>query len=805
MRDHYWRMRTYSPYFDSRTSWYGGAWAYKDAYAIYRGSSLLTEHPEWILKDPAGNRLYIPYACDGSSCTQYAADIGNPEWRRYYIDAAKAFIVQGYRGIFVDDVNLSFNVGDGAGQLVAPIDPRTGRPMTHDAWQRYFAEFMEQLRAELPASAEIVQNQVYFHVGLSSPYVKRAIEASTHIEVERGVNDTGIRGGTGTFGFETVLAWIDYAHSRGKGVIYDVQTDWGREYALATYLLNSTGRDGIGMDVGALPDDWWSGWDTDLGAALGGRYTWNGVFRRDFVRGSVFVNQPDRPSATVAPGGSWKRLDGSTRHVGEPAGARRRSCSCATMPFRRRRLRRPPPRRRRRRHRRRPPVAAGVGVAADRPRQGSAGLASSAEHATHSADKAVDAVAGTRFGSGWTDGQWWQVDLGAPTTVGKVAIEWEAAYASTYRILTSLDGENWTQQASVSLTSAVTKVTTFEPITARYVRILGVDRATQYGISFWEVHVYRGDAPPPVRPADPPAPPAAPPAPPVAPVPAGPTRPGAATAPAPPARAPAAARPQGAALPDDHAAPLRQVGAKRRAACRARAKRRAAALRAEWTNVRGPRNSRLKRRRGAPIAEARARGRAPRTGKPVARRGRKARGLCDETAQLPKGTPACASPQPLLRPLRPRRWQWPRPARRPPPPPPALRPAPSASRAPPSRTSTATRSTPSPDAQGFMRDALLAHAHLRPLLRPAAVLVPRRLDLPRPLRDLSRRATWRSSTPSGSCATPPAASCSSRSTAAAAPAPSTPATSATPPSGPTGSPGGQRPGRSATGASSSTT
>ena len=94
-------------------------------------------------------------------------------------------------------MNLAFNVGNGAGQTVAPIDPRTGVRMTHDAWQRYFAEFMEQLRAELPASAEIVQNQVYFHVGLSSPYVKRAIEAATYLEIERGVNDTGLRGGTG--------------------------------------------------------------------------------------------------------------------------------------------------------------------------------------------------------------------------------------------------------------------------------------------------------------------------------------------------------------------------------------------------------------------------------------------------------------------------------------------------------------------------------------------------------------------------------------------------------------------------------
>jgi Hypothetical glycosyl hydrolase family 15 len=311
MRDSYWRMRTYPPYFDSRTGWFPGAWAYRDAYAIYRDSSLAAERPDWILRDSAGRRLYIPYGCNGSSCPQYAADIGNPAWRRYYIDAAKRYSERGYRGIFVDDVNLAFKVGNGAGQHVDPIDPRTGAPMTPEAWQRYFAEFMEQLRAELPDSFEIVQNQVYFHVGLSSPYVRRAIEAATHLEIERGVNDTGIRGGSGTFGFETVLAWVDYAHSRGKGVIYDVQASWGREYALATYFLTSSGLDGIGMENGGLPDDWWGGWETDLGAPLGGRYSWNGVFRRDFERGSVFVNQPDRPTRNLTPGGTWTRMDGS--------------------------------------------------------------------------------------------------------------------------------------------------------------------------------------------------------------------------------------------------------------------------------------------------------------------------------------------------------------------------------------------------------------------------------------------------------------------------------------------------------------
>ena len=199
----------------------------------------------------------------------------------------------------------------------------------------------------------------------------------------------------------------------------------------------------------------------------------------------------------------------------------------------------------------------------------------------------MDGTAATRFGSAWSDGQWWQVDLGAPTTVGKVAIEWEAAYASTYKILTSIDGQSWTQRASVSLGSAVTKVTTFEPATARYVRILGVNRATQYGISFWEVHVYGGAAPP-ARPADPAAP--AVPVPPPTPTPAA----SGASSPTPPAKTtPRPRRITKRSSLRDRAATKRSVRRctaqarrragralpKHRAACRLRAKRRAAARR----------------------------------------------------------------------------------------------------------------------------------------------------------------------------------------------------------------------------------
>ena len=312
MRDHYLRMRTYAPYFDARLSWYPDAWVYKDLYAIYVGGSVAQQHPEWILKDASGNLLYIPYACSNGSCPQYAADIGNPAFRQFWIGEAQALAATGYRGIFVDDVNMALMVSDGNAGLVAPWDVRRGREMTVDDWRAYVADFTEAIRAALP-TMEIVQNQVWFFASFRDPNVIRAIAAADYIEVERGFNDTGIRGGSGQYGFDRLLFYFTLLHYLGKGGILDVSADWGPEYALATYFLISSGLDGIGDPNGALPDDWWSAWDVDLGQPLGGPYMWNGVVRRDFSAGIVLVNEPDAPSVTVDLGSTYRGLDGQLK------------------------------------------------------------------------------------------------------------------------------------------------------------------------------------------------------------------------------------------------------------------------------------------------------------------------------------------------------------------------------------------------------------------------------------------------------------------------------------------------------------
>jgi hypothetical protein len=324
MREHYWRMRTYAPYFDARLDWNPNAWTYKDAYAIHPGSSLPSADPRFVLRDAAGRRLYIPWGCANGTCPQYAGDIGNPAFRAAWIAEARRQLVAGYKGLYVDDVNMYMQVSDGRGELAAPVDPRTRAPMRPADWRRYMADFMQEVR-EAFGDREIVHNVIWF-AGDDDPQVRRQLRAADFSALERGINDAGIVGGGGQFGFRSFLAYVEARHADGNGVVYDSRplSAREREYGLAFYLLASGGRDAIGADVGGTPRDWWGGYDTDLGEARGRRRLDGGVWRRDFAGGTVLVNEPGAPARTVAVGPRLRRLDGrrvSSVRLGPAAGA----------------------------------------------------------------------------------------------------------------------------------------------------------------------------------------------------------------------------------------------------------------------------------------------------------------------------------------------------------------------------------------------------------------------------------------------------------------------------------------------------
>ncbi len=315
MREHVGRMIAWSPYFDSRTRWYPNAWVYRDAYAIYPGSSLASEHPEWIAKDAAGTRLYIPYGCSGGTCPQYAADISNPAFRRYWIERVSSEVAHGYKGVYVDDVNMNMRVGNGREESVAPIDPSTGRPMSDEQWRGYMATFMEEVRQALP-QAEIVHNVIWFadeQAGTSNASIRAEIQSANYIGLERGVNDEGLTGGDGQWSLASFLAYVDQVHATGRGIIMEGASGEGQglEYNLAAYFLESTGNDFVSGKA-QTPTHWWPGWSADLGEATGARYTWGGLLRRDFNGGIVLLNPPGSPARTVGLPGPMRNSAGQT-------------------------------------------------------------------------------------------------------------------------------------------------------------------------------------------------------------------------------------------------------------------------------------------------------------------------------------------------------------------------------------------------------------------------------------------------------------------------------------------------------------
>jgi hypothetical protein len=306
LRTHFARMVTWSPFFDSRTSWYPNAWVYKDAYAIYVGSEVAREHPEWMLRSASGEPLYIPY---GHPPVQFAGDISNPAFRQFWIGQAKATVAHGYKGVFVDDVDMWANVGNVSGEKQAPVSGVTGKAISDEGWREYLATFLAELRTALPGY-EIVDNSVWYagslsaNRGTTNPLVRRQVESATAVNIEHGPNDPGFTGGTGSWSLYNLFAYIDEVHALGRGVKLagSPSEPAAMEYNLAAYFLISTGRDFVsGGGASQTLSNFWPGWGVNLGEASGPRErSSSGLWKRSFSGGAVYLLEPGAPPQTVA-------------------------------------------------------------------------------------------------------------------------------------------------------------------------------------------------------------------------------------------------------------------------------------------------------------------------------------------------------------------------------------------------------------------------------------------------------------------------------------------------------------------------
>jgi acyl-homoserine lactone acylase PvdQ len=117
-------------------------------------------------------------------------------------------------------------------------------------------------------------------------------------------------------------------------------------------------------------------------------------------------------------------------------------------------------------------------------------VTASASENGRAAKYAVDLDGTTRWGSDWSDAQWIYVDLGSAKQVGRAVLRWESAYGKAYTIQVSSNATTWTTVASVTDGTGGTDNLDFTPTSARYVRLAGTARGTQYGYSLYEFEVY---------------------------------------------------------------------------------------------------------------------------------------------------------------------------------------------------------------------------------------------------------------------------------------------------------------------------
>jgi beta-glucosidase len=115
--------------------------------------------------------------------------------------------------------------------------------------------------------------------------------------------------------------------------------------------------------------------------------------------------------------------------------------------------------------------------------------ASSQEFSYTPASAAIDGVYSTRWSSKYSDNEWLAIDLGSDARIDTVDITWEHAFARRFALQTGVtfDGP-WTTVAEDDDGQFATTVTAVGA-TARYLRLLGLQRATQYGYSVWELEV----------------------------------------------------------------------------------------------------------------------------------------------------------------------------------------------------------------------------------------------------------------------------------------------------------------------------
>lgn len=89
----------------------------------------------------------------------------------------------------------------------------------------------------------------------------------------------------------------------------------------------------------------------------------------------------------------------------------------------------------------------------------------------------------------------WTLDLGEAKTFNTIQILWEGAFSKSFKIEVSTNGEEFNEIVNVTdQATAGEHSYKFDAVEAQYIKFTNVERATQWGVSFFEFRVYNMDA-----------------------------------------------------------------------------------------------------------------------------------------------------------------------------------------------------------------------------------------------------------------------------------------------------------------------
>lgn len=102
----------------------------------------------------------------------------------------------------------------------------------------------------------------------------------------------------------------------------------------------------------------------------------------------------------------------------------------------------------------------------------------------------TDGSDGTRWASNYTDDEWIYVDLGESKPINEIVLNWESANAKSYKLQVSDDQITWKEIYLTENSKGGVEDIKIDPITARYVKMLGIKKSSQWGYSLYEFEVY---------------------------------------------------------------------------------------------------------------------------------------------------------------------------------------------------------------------------------------------------------------------------------------------------------------------------